>query len=353
MRVMTVGCVHGDLDRVYATAAREQADLVLLCGDVQTPRNERDLACLKVPVKYRSMGSFPAYYAKGVPVLTVMIGGNHEASNVLQECPYGGYIAPNLFFLGRSGCIQVGGLRIAGVSGIYKKYDFHRGTFEVPPYDHEEMATIFHVRELDLYRLGMLSGKVDMMLSHDWPTMMAKAGETKKLLRVKRHFKPDVCRDALGNPYLNDLVYQLRPRRWNAAHLHVCYRATVTHSDTVTEFTALDKVLPGSNRPWFEVLELGDATTDPRIIVDPQWLAILRDTVSLESMTRRFRRLDAPTPLPSDTPYGFEFTPSFSPTPTYETFQLNPQTHALLRCLGLPNPFWAVTHGNEEEILLD
>jgi len=28
------------------------------------------------------------------PVLTIFIGGNHEASNYLQELPYGGWVAP-------------------------------------------------------------------------------------------------------------------------------------------------------------------------------------------------------------------------------------------------------------------
>lgn len=43
------------------------------------------------------------YYSgeKKAPVLTIFIGGNHEASNHLQELPYGGWVAPNIYFLGR------------------------------------------------------------------------------------------------------------------------------------------------------------------------------------------------------------------------------------------------------------
>jgi len=42
------------------------------------------------------------YYSgeKKAPVLTVFIGGNHEASNYLQELPYGGWVAPNIYYLG-------------------------------------------------------------------------------------------------------------------------------------------------------------------------------------------------------------------------------------------------------------
>lgn len=42
------------------------------------------------------------YYSgeKKAPILTVFIGGNHEASNHLQELPYGGWVAPNIYYLG-------------------------------------------------------------------------------------------------------------------------------------------------------------------------------------------------------------------------------------------------------------
>ena len=43
------------------------------------------------------------YYSgeKVAPILTVFIGGNHEASNYLQELPYGGWVAKNIYYLGR------------------------------------------------------------------------------------------------------------------------------------------------------------------------------------------------------------------------------------------------------------
>lgn len=62
------------------------------------------------------------YYSgeKEAPILTLFIGGNHEASNFLQELPYGGWVAPNIFYMGYVGVVKVGKLRIAGLSGIYK-----------------------------------------------------------------------------------------------------------------------------------------------------------------------------------------------------------------------------------------
>lgn len=42
------------------------------------------------------------YYAgeRVAPVLTVVVGGNHEASGFMQELPYGGWLAPNIYYLG-------------------------------------------------------------------------------------------------------------------------------------------------------------------------------------------------------------------------------------------------------------
>ena len=47
--------------------------------------------------------SSPRYYSgeKKAPILTIFIGGNHEASNYLQELPYGGWVAPNIYYLGK------------------------------------------------------------------------------------------------------------------------------------------------------------------------------------------------------------------------------------------------------------
>lgn len=46
------------------------------------------------------------YYSgeKKAPVLTIFIGGNHEASNHLQELPYGGWVAPSIYYLGTTSC---------------------------------------------------------------------------------------------------------------------------------------------------------------------------------------------------------------------------------------------------------
>ena len=116
------GCCHGELDNIYSTLKHleqvegKKIDLLICCGDFQAVRNMDDLETMACPAKYRSMQSFHKYYSgeSVAPIPTLFIGGNHEASNYLWELYYGGWAAPNIFFLGFAGCVQFGGVRIAG-----------------------------------------------------------------------------------------------------------------------------------------------------------------------------------------------------------------------------------------------
>ena len=86
-------------------------------------------------------------------MLTLFIGGNHEASNYLQELAYGGWVAPNIFYLGYAGVVNIGGVTIAGLSGIYKGHDYLKGHFECPPYNPGTMRSAYHIRNLEVFRL--------------------------------------------------------------------------------------------------------------------------------------------------------------------------------------------------------
>ena len=200
VRVAVWGCGHGELDSVYDVVRKINSDapdgraieLLICCGDFQAVRNEDDLECMACPVKYRSMGSFYRYYtgAAVAPVTTIFVGGNHEAANHLQELFYGGWVAPNIFFLGSSGVFTFRGLRIAGamrfgsatarnnvavvhsvsnvtmhalapsppagISGIYKGYNFHEGYYERTPYSEDTLRSVFHVREFDYVKLSLV-----------------------------------------------------------------------------------------------------------------------------------------------------------------------------------------------------
>ena len=130
IRIAVQGCSHGNLDAVYATLQSLEAkigvvDILLMCGDFQAVRNRLDLGTLHCPQKYRRMGDFSKYYSglAKAPLLTVFIGGNHEAVSHMWELYHGGWVAPNIYYMGHAGVIRVGDLRIGGISGIHSDND--------------------------------------------------------------------------------------------------------------------------------------------------------------------------------------------------------------------------------------
>lgn len=197
MKIAVEGCAHGELDNIYDTIRSLEVkdnikiDLLICCGDFQATRNESDLRCMAVPPKYYNMCSFYKYYSgeKTAPVLTIFIGGNHEASNYLQELPYGGWVAPNIYYLGYAGVINVAGIRIGGISGIYKGNDYLKGHFEYAPYDENSKRSVYHIRNLEVFRLKQIAQPLQIFISHDWPTGVWEAGDKDQLLRFKPFFR--------------------------------------------------------------------------------------------------------------------------------------------------------------------
>ena len=339
IRIAVQGCAHGELDAIYATVAEAERaqgrkiDLLLCCGDFQAVRFPSDLECMAVPPKFRVLGTFYRYYTgeKVAPVPTIFIGGNHEASNYLQELCHGGWAAPNIFFLGYSGVVNFRGLRIGGLSGIYKGHDFSKGHFERPPYDRSTLRSVYHVREYDVWKMQQLDAEaapLDIFMTHDWPRGITRYGDEAALLRRKSFFRAEVQTNTLGSTPGERLVHILKPRYWFAAHLHVKFPAVVLHSSgddgvfgppatgavdgqaRTTKFLALDKCLPG--RDFLQVVEIPCPEADRgdgRLRYDPEWLSIVRASLPLfhacqdrwrappQSATTLFARLPPPLPF--------------------------------------------------------
>ncbi|XP_037721860.1 lariat debranching enzyme [Drosophila subpulchrella] len=353
MKVAVEGCAHGELERIYDTIASiekdsgTKIDLLLCCGDFQSTRNLEDLQTMAVPKKYLDMCSFYKYYSGELvaPVLTIFIGGNHEASNYLQELPYGGWVAPNIYYLGYAGVVNVNGVRIAGISGIFKGHDFLRGHHEYPPYTDSTCRSVYHVRQLEVFRLKQLSGRVDIFLSHDWPSGIYEYGNKAQLLRKKPFFKADMESGKLGSQPLEELLKAIQPTYWFAAHLHCKFAALVPHNHSpkraddgssssssssededeekeekttptspptkhvpVTKFLALDKCLP--RRAFLQVVEIPSDPIEgkPRLDYDAEWLAILHSTNHLISVKENYYYL--PGKKAGELTERFNFTPT-------------------------------------------
>jgi lariat debranching enzyme len=248
------GCCHGELDRIYERIAKheeqtgQKIELLLCCGDFQSLRHPVDFHALSCPPKYRNLGTFYQYYSgvKVAPILTIFIGGNHESSQSLRELCYGGWVAPKIYYLGAAGVVRYKGLRIGGISGIYKSHDYCLSRYETPPYDPRALRSVYHVRNVDVYRLKCLEvnpdcDRLDVMLSHDWPQGIEQHGDTQSLLRKKPFFRQEIQENSLGSPPNRELLNQLKPRYWFAAHLHVKFKATVDHSNTGREGRSMSR----------------------------------------------------------------------------------------------------------------
>ncbi|XP_050117634.1 lariat debranching enzyme-like [Malus sylvestris] len=160
---------------------------------------------------------------------------------------YGGWAAPNIYFLGFAGVVKFGNLRIGGLSGIYKQPDFLKGHFDRPPYNGHTIRSVYHVREYDFHKLMQVEEPVDIFLSHDCPVGITDCGDWKELVREKPDFKQEIQERNLGSKPAAQLLEKLKPPYWFSADLHCKFAARVQHGEdgSVTNFLALDKCLPG------------------------------------------------------------------------------------------------------------
>lgn len=285
------------------------------------------------------MGDFRDYYlgkAKA-PVLTIFIGGNHEASNYLFDLYHGGWVCPNIYFMGYSGVVRYGGLRIGGLSGIFNDRHYDLGYYERPPYDHSAIRSIYHFRRFEIFKLAQLKpASLDIFMSHEWPTGIYNYGNTAELLKWKPFFKAEMERNELGAKPLEELLTKIRPRHWFSAHLHTFFQAAYPHVDgSRTKFMALDKCLP--NRKFLEIIEIPDDGTRT-LSYDPEWLEIVKASDSLMNTGRGITKLPESLEISQSPQLSLEshlFPANFSPaSPTANS---NPQTDAFCKALGIPN----------------
>ncbi|XP_050312105.1 lariat debranching enzyme [Anthonomus grandis grandis] len=389
MKIAVEGCAHGELENIYAAIKdiedreKVKVDLLICCGDFQSSRNAEDLACMAVPPKYRSICSFYKYYSgeKTAPILTIFIGGNHEASNYLQELPYGGWVAKNIYYLGYAGVVNIAGVRIGGLSGIYKSHDYMKGHFERAPYDENAKRSVYHIRNLEVFRLKQLSREIDVFLSHDWPTGIYHHGNVNQLLKRKPFFKGEVDSNQLGSKPCEELLHHLQPKFWFAAHLHCKFAALVAHKDnpTPTRFLALDKCLV--RRQFLQILDIPHIEGKPfDLEYDLEWLTVLFLTnhlLSVKSVSNYMPGMGSqerynftPTEQEKDLVLNklqknLKIPKNFRPTaPSYQPGdnmkhckqpepKLNPQTVEFCDILGIDDPICLVSESNSLNISLD
>ncbi|KAL6891623.1 DBR1 domain-containing protein [Trichoderma longibrachiatum] len=234
VRIAVEGCGHAKLNAIYASveqSAKERGwdgvDLLIIGGDFQAVRNAADLTVMSCPVKYRKLGDFHEYYSgvRKAPVLTIFIGGNHEAASHAWELYYGGWVAPNIYYLGAANVIRLGPIRIAGMSGIWRGMNYRKPHHERLPFNGSDVKSFYSVREIDVRKLLLLQTQVDIGLSHDWPRQIETHGDLNRLFRDKPFFRQESMDGSLGSVAAEYVMDRLRPPYWFSAHLHVKFPA--------------------------------------------------------------------------------------------------------------------------------
>ncbi|KAK4173507.1 lariat debranching enzyme, C-terminal domain-containing protein [Triangularia setosa] len=234
LRVAIEGCGHGTLNAIYSSitaSCKERnwdgVDLLIIGGDFQAVRNADDLTVMSIPAKYRELGDFPDYYSgkRKAPYLTIFVAGNHEAASHLAELHYGGWVAPNIYYMGAANVLRLGPIRIAGMSGIWKGHDYRKPHYERLPFNQSDTKSFYHVREIDVRKLLQMRTQVDIGISHDWPRGIEKHGDANRLWKMKPDFQRESQDGSLGNPAADYVLNRLRPPYWFSAHLHCKYSA--------------------------------------------------------------------------------------------------------------------------------
>lgn len=64
-----------------------------------------------------------------------------------------------------------------------------RGHYEVPPYNEYSVRSVYHIRNLEIFRLKQLTEPIDIFISHDWPTGVTQYGNCNQLIKFKPHLE--------------------------------------------------------------------------------------------------------------------------------------------------------------------
>ncbi|RCK57393.1 Lariat debranching enzyme [Candida viswanathii] len=142
---------------------------------------------------------------------------------------YGGWVAPNIYYLGEFGSLWFKGIQITGWSGIFNYHSFVNQSVQMEkvPFDSSEIRSVYHTKLQAFAKMYMMNHDMDVVMSHDWPVGIERYGDAQKLLKMKPFFKEDIKSGKLGSPLNKFLLGYLRPKLWCSAHLHVKFEATI------------------------------------------------------------------------------------------------------------------------------
>lgn len=258
-----VGDVHGHLKKTrrllkdWEERSGQSLDFVLQVGDFEAHRSEDDLATMAAPAKYRQLGDFGAFYQgkESLPWPLYFIGGNHEPYGFLdREGP--GELAENIHYLGRAGRIELFGLQVIGLSGIYIEEQFQEARPTCDKLDRISNKRFIGFLETELNEL-LDGGHADILLLHDWPTGIVTDEDLPRLEPLMRKSRFE----QLGNPYARLLAELIEPQWVFCGHMHVPYQSKLLGADLDISVCCLANVESGPS--CFKVFTIEDGRVLP------------------------------------------------------------------------------------------
>lgn len=193
---------------------------LLQVGDFEAHRNKEDLTSMAAPQKYRKLGDFPDYYNGSFefhwPIY--FIGGNHEPYGWYDKNINGFKIIDNCYYMGRVGTMQINGIKIIGISGIYSEPHF---TSQRPGIDQIKFTSnrkYTYYNESDIESALML-GSCDILLTHDWPKGIISEDDYRYIIKETGLKYPK----EIGCEYTYMLIEELKPKIVACGHMHFKY----------------------------------------------------------------------------------------------------------------------------------
>lgn len=231
-----VGDVHGhfrlmvELLQITEKKLGVSLEFVLQVGDFEPVRHEADLSSVAAPAKYLKMGDFPDVLSGQVtfPWPVHFIGGNHEPYAFLEIMPVGGDVAHNCHYMGRVGFKDIGGLQVAGLTGIYSQlnHDKSRPPLANMPTASKKLWTYFNKGDVQLLE-QTAKQPVDVLLLHDWPQGLVTAANVEALQRHNSR----IAIDGVGNAVGSALIKKLSPQLVLCGHMHIAHSAVLRGKD--------------------------------------------------------------------------------------------------------------------------
>lgn len=240
-----VGDIHGGMHamvallRAWEAEHHRRLDFVLQVGDFEPHRDEADLETAAIPTKYRHVGDFPDFHSGRVvlPWPVHFIGGNHEPYGHLDQFPDGAELAPNCHYLGRVRRVEIAGVTVVGLTGIYAEAGLAgRPSYEAMRHSKKKLYTYFS--EEDVSRaIGF--DRADVLLLHEWPRGAIAPEQMESVAGRRRAGAPE----AVGSDFARMVVDALEPRLVLAGHMHWAHRSTIG----VSAFAALGHIDIGAD----------------------------------------------------------------------------------------------------------